>query len=1355
MMPLSTLTSYRNPSRKTVPWATSGRGFRQENQQEAGSSQHCSNSGPANQSTVCNRCKMEQCLPRAEAKKKRPKQNVREVTPSDPTGRHEEKNKIPKDSVSTSSKLSASHENLSDSSNATGPELLKKMKSNLRPVTSPAQSDRDVNQSESSKEYRKATDTEKESRTVHSDLSASSDSLSKVSSTEGSGILKKIKKGLRPAESTGESDRNINQSENIEEHGAEANTQKESLTANSKLSASNDDLSDNKKSSRLLKGMKKKLRPGTPAAQSVREINQSESAEDHAGVNDAQKEKLTAQRELSVSSDSLSDITGTKGSGIMKKIKQSLRPAQPTPQSGKDINQSDHGQDQREATNTRKGSLGANLELSASNDSLSDKRKEGLTPHGDLSASNDRLSDIGKEEGPGILNKIKKRFRPMKSTTQEDESMPSEIASSNDSLLDANAKEKGGMFSGMFKSKSQQSSKDPTSPLDSVSARSELSASIDSLSENSSSKISADSDVVDSTQTHNTTEEEPPENTQSKGGKLIGMFRKPPKPTERSLPVQENESVPTEHSANDTSCPDVNTKDKGEKITDRVRRTPKPADRNRLAQKNDSTSSELSVNNDASAEGPLDVNTKEKGGMFSGIFKKSSKPAESTALPQEEETIQSDLSSSNDSLLDISTKEKGGIFSGMFRSKSPKHPKESTSAPDSQSELSASNDSLSEKSNPKTATESSQSESTDNNEETDNRQDRGLGIFWKSPKDRTATFTSYVNPKEHEGVTDNKQEKGMFSGMFKSKSPKYSKDATSVQDNPSAHTEPGSSIDSLPDNNAQISSDSNFVDPLQTHSTDTKQEPPESTQKGGKLPGLFWKSPKLAESSLPEQEEEPAVSELSASKENLLDVPVKEKGGMFSGMFRSKSPKRSEDRTSAQVAAERGTSAGENEKREQSFRRKRKVSFRVKRTVPRFPGVTLQPQIEEDEELLPESVEMQELPPMQENSVEVEMVEMALFTSDNMVQDDDDEDDLLLWWRTVEGWNEWNESSNFQEDEEEQAVEQAADRVYLAAQLFVRLFNQRGASLQKHILELLSMADAADNFHKRALKASMGGRVASVVGSVTTITGLILAPFTFGSSIIVTAVGIGVATAGTITSASAHITDSVHSTLDRKKVEKIIQDYEGEIKDIRECMEFVQAGMDALQGWNFEKYTDSVAKRALNRNIKHVVKEGARAGKALMINTDKLVNTVQILSVAGGAAKAAQAISVTTGVMSALFLALDIFFLAKDSHDLRKGAKTKFAKKLRDVCKELQDGLLELNRLKTELQKTMDGVEVEEFEEEEDEVEDDEESDLESDPVKLAELEEEINLIEQKLDQEVLEKKKTAGGEGEKGVEKG
>lgn len=85
--------------------------------------------------------------------------------------------------------------------------------------------------------------------------------------------------------------------------------------------------------------------------------------------------------------------------------------------------------------------------------------------------------------------------------------------------------------------------------------------------------------------------------------------------------------------------------------------------------------------------------------------------------------------------------------------------------------------------------------------------------------------------------------------------------------------------------------------------------------------------------------------------------------------------------------------------------------------------------------------------------------------------------------------------------------------------------------------------------------------------------------------------------------------------------------------------------MNTLQEWDFKEYSESVVNTRLSRNIKHVMKEGGRAGKALMINTERLISTVKVLGVAGGAAKAVRAISITTGVMSTLFLALDVFFL--------------------------------------------------------------------------------------------------------------
>lgn len=140
--------------------------------------------------------------------------------------------------------------------------------------------------------------------------------------------------------------------------------------------------------------------------------------------------------------------------------------------------------------------------------------------------------------------------------------------------------------------------------------------------------------------------------------------------------------------------------------------------------------------------------------------------------------------------------------------------------------------------------------------------------------------------------------------------------------------------------------------------------------------------------------------------------------------------------------------------------------------------------------------------------------------------------------------------------------------------------------------------------------------------------------------------------------------------------------------------------METLEECNFQQYMDSISKYAMNKNVKHVMREGGRAGKALLVNAESLASTVQVLSTAGGVAKATQVLTIANGVMSGLFLALDVFFLAKDSRELHKGAKTKFAAKIRDVCKDLLDGLTELKRIREQLQTIMNDAEEEEEDEE-------------------------------------------------------
>ncbi|XP_039871010.1 uncharacterized protein LOC120723549 isoform X4 [Simochromis diagramma] len=754
----------------------------------------------------------------------------------------------------------------------------------------------------------------------------------------------------------------------------------------------------------------------------------------------------------------------------------------------------------------------------------------------------------------------------------------------------------------------------------------------------------------------------------------------------------------------------------------------------------------LSSHSDLSASSDSLSENKEKNQWYSGMLKKRWKPTESLQTDQDNKADSNSEDLEEEEKTSEMSHEKGGYLFGFL-----KKPKKTAAEMPTQenlsahSELSASSDSLSENKEKKL---------------------RYAGMLKKLPKqakaesdqDQQSLHGDLPNSNDDLTVAQSKE-------LEVNTEAQLSASCENVNDTTVTKKKGGlakilkrsGSIDNLLDEETNADEEQKL-----STSDENLSEANTATEKTGGLAGFFKKSPKPAPRSVATQDplsrqlsascdsltdagKEAALanSQLSASNDNLLEASStsKEKKVVFSGitgMFR-RTPKTEEQQEDEDMEAP----AGGGLRRKRTIKKKRRVvSFRVKKTLPNIPELGLASQTSDELPCIEETLELQEMSPAQESTVEVQPVEMAAYpTEENPVEPEPEEDELLEWWNTVKGWKEWNETSDFRAEDEEMAMEQAADRVYMAARLFVRLFNQRGASLQHRILELLAMADAADEFHKKTVSASVGGGVASVAGSVTTITGLILAPFTFGASIIVTAVGIGVATAGSITSATAKITDTVHSNMDRKKMEKMIQGYQEEIKVLRECMEFVQKGLDTLQEWDFEKYAQSAAKKAMNHNIKHVMKEGGRAGKALMINTNQLVSTVQVLGRAGGIAKAAQAISVTTGVMSALFLALDVFFLAKDSHELRKGAKTKFATKIREVCKDLQDGLLELNRVKTQLQKTMDGIEVEEFEEVE-EVEVEVEDDLVSDPKKLAELEQELDLLEEKVDKKVVEVEK-------------
>uniref|UniRef100_A0A4W6BSC8 Uncharacterized protein n=1 Tax=Lates calcarifer TaxID=8187 RepID=A0A4W6BSC8_LATCA len=427
---------------------------------------------------------------------------------------------------------------------------------------------------------------------------------------------------------------------------------------------------------------------------------------------------------------------------------------------------------------------------------------------------------------------------------------------------------------------------------------------------------------------------------------------------------------------------------------------------------------------------------------------------------------------------------------------------------------------------------------------------------FKSTSQGPSTVSKAPSSESLEQGTDSTQNPGMLKGVIQKVNP--FKSTPQVSKAPSSESLEQGRVPDSNQNPGMLKGVMQKVNPFKSSTQVPKSDPqddctdPQETgkelpakQNPGKIAGMMQKVNPF-KSSQP-KDTQLLQDDLSSSEGSLADnnnLPEKQNPGMFRGMMQKVNPFKSytqmpndECQTDSAVpfktqenqaihsehsssseslddsTIERhsiwytdGDASSEVKNQPAEAPKKRTMTFRIKRILPSalFGSGA--------KDSATASSEVQALP---QEAVEVQTLQMAevLVPSEGTVLDPlEDEEGLLGWWRTVEGWDEWNEAN--QNDDAEEVVEQAADRVFMAARLFVRFFNQRGASLQQRILELLSLADAADSFHKKTVTASVGGGLASVAGSVTTITGLILAPFTAGTSLIVTAVGIGVATAG-------------------------------------------------------------------------------------------------------------------------------------------------------------------------------------------------------------------------------------------------
>ncbi|XP_016534811.1 protein piccolo-like isoform X3 [Poecilia formosa] len=1087
----------------------------------------------------------------------------------------------------------------------------------------------------------------------HPELSASSDSLTdNKSSKDKSGMFGGILKRSPRLGHTRRPSQDLLDFPSCDENHSETTNMKDGLSVNVELSASSDSLtesSSSKEKGGMFKGMFKKT---------------NKSAKD----DEPQDVSISSQHpELSASSDSLTENKPSKDkSGIFGGIlKRSPRPGH-TRRPSQDL--LDFSADD-ENTNTKEAA--GKVKKSPKFNGMRAASKEDLSGQSELSKSNDSLSKTKESSGFGAI--FKNPFGA-RAPSQEDLTAASEVSESSENLSENHTKEKG-FFGGMFKKKVTRSQSQ-----DDLSVDEELSASNDNLSEKP-----------------------------SKGGVVAKILKNPFTSSAQEKEKSENVGDPDETSS---AAPKPKTKKSGFSAV--MKST--------FYSEKQEKSSE--ADDEETAEGDGDSQHSRKQSKLVGAmtklnpFRAAAQKEKQTGSDDEEQTVSSEKSSTHKQ-------------SSMVEAMNKLNPFRSAAKKDTEdTETSAENGKQSEN---KADLVKSNLIQTERKEKGENppvlRRQRAEAM-------RTTSMHEMEKPKPEEKKEKLPREKKGKSSDPPVVPPRPSEEEMSKtvrhrkkdkqEQSQSGDEANGEESNGTKDKPAKAGSDDEGLKdeeslPKEEDKDEDKEKPEKSKVKKPKKPNPFMPRVKAASDDEGLKDEEEEIKEVEEEKPEKPKVKKTKQQNPFLSRFKGASDDeglKDEDESSSKEE----TKDNNKENLEMPKVRKQKHNPFMHRPKAASDDEGLK---DEEESSIKEEIkedgdkENMDKPkvkkPKKHNpfmprikarviqknrpdgaAAENEEPQRSLFDrledlrmEPSGPEDGQDVEDLMDWWNTVEPWEDTPQDDDMTEKEEAKAFAVTADKVQKGIRVFNKLFSERAESLWQHVIDLNAIADGLDKFNKKTKIAQITGGSTSAIGGVATITGLALAPVTMGTSLIITAVGLGVATAGGLTSAGAGISNQVNNSLDRKKVEKIVEDYQEKIADLNKCLKFIKQGIENLRKFDLIKMKKSAYNQDFPALTSQFYEDGAMAGKAILINANEIMRVVQIANVAGStAARAVQIASMATGVLTGLFVGMDIYFVAKDSKELKKGAKSEFAAKIREVATQLHDGLVELNTIREELHST-------------------------------------------------------------------
>nr|XP_005567475.1 PREDICTED: apolipoprotein L4 isoform X4 [Macaca fascicularis]XP_005567476.1 PREDICTED: apolipoprotein L4 isoform X4 [Macaca fascicularis]XP_005567477.1 PREDICTED: apolipoprotein L4 isoform X4 [Macaca fascicularis]XP_005567478.1 PREDICTED: apolipoprotein L4 isoform X4 [Macaca fascicularis]XP_005567485.1 PREDICTED: apolipoprotein L4 isoform X4 [Macaca fascicularis] len=238
---------------------------------------------------------------------------------------------------------------------------------------------------------------------------------------------------------------------------------------------------------------------------------------------------------------------------------------------------------------------------------------------------------------------------------------------------------------------------------------------------------------------------------------------------------------------------------------------------------------------------------------------------------------------------------------------------------------------------------------------------------------------------------------------------------------------------------------------------------------------------------------------------------------------------------------------------------------------------------------------------------------------------------------------------------------------------FLKQFPQLSWKIQESIERIRVIANEIEEFHRGCTIANVVSGSTGTASGVLSVVGFLLAPFTAGLSLGVTAVGLGLGIASATTGIGTSIVENTYTKSAELRASRLTATSRDLLKVLGDTLSEITPSVLSF-ALDFDEVTKMIA-----NDVRTLRRSKATVGRPLNIRRLIPTNVIDELKTPGAAKRMVR--KAVPKAASGALLVLDVVQLVQDSQHLHEGAKSESAEELRQWAQELQKNLNELTQI--------------------------------------------------------------------------